>query len=59
MLSRGFCDWERSKVLLKSDSENRKPIRRVYKYLNLRNDPFFYFLPIPDEDAILTETDTE
>ncbi len=30
MLSRGFCDWEKSKVLVKSGSENLKPIRDGY-----------------------------
>ncbi len=30
ILSRGFCNWERSKVLVKSGSENWKPIRDGY-----------------------------
>ncbi len=30
MLSRGFCDCEKSKVLVKSGSENLKPIRDGY-----------------------------
>ncbi len=36
MLSRGFCDREKSKVQVKSGSENLKPIRDGYitKYSN-------------------------
>ncbi len=30
MLSRGFCDLEKSKVLVKSSFENRKPTRDGY-----------------------------
>ncbi len=30
MLSRGFYDWEKPKVLVKSGSENPKPIRDGY-----------------------------
>ncbi len=32
MLSQGFCDLKKSKVLVKSGSENRKPIRDGYIY---------------------------
>ncbi len=36
MLNRGFYDWERSKVLVKSCSENRKPIRDGYTFTTVR-----------------------